>query len=285
MAKGSVPYGVRGVPNGSSSYSGTGDGMGSEYVESLASFKRHAVTATGGRVNLLNKSRQQVPPDGSSSLNPPRSPRFNDRYRQNIPGGNNTASTAVDHNSDWYDDSKDEERPESGGSSRSGYSRGSGRGSGRSGYSGTSWSSRKSRSPATELWAASHSSVILKLINSRLTTLIILLPTAINYLKKTHVTLINIITPIFIFPLILTHINQTFLKLCPLFMFKRTPGGMCTRVMTQSITHSFPFHPWKLSCEVIMGLKLMSGASSPSVQIYCSFCFDSRVMNGCMLYI
>lgn len=28
----------------------------------------------------INKSRQQVPPDGASSLNPPRSPRFSDRY-------------------------------------------------------------------------------------------------------------------------------------------------------------------------------------------------------------
>jgi hypothetical protein len=59
----------------------------SEYVDSLASYKRHAPNGgvmNGSNMGVINKSRQQVPPDGASSLNPPRSPRFNNRYRHHV---------------------------------------------------------------------------------------------------------------------------------------------------------------------------------------------------------
>lgn len=149
-----TPYGSRGIPNGhsSSTYS-TGDGVGSEYcVDSLASYKRNGAN---GRVPINNKNisvRQQVPNDGSSVLNPPRSPRFCDRYRHSSTPAANIIDPIVDRAaSDWFDKEDDEDPVESV-ASRSGFSRGSGRGSARSGYSGTSWSSRKSRtSPATEL--------------------------------------------------------------------------------------------------------------------------------------
>ena len=172
------PYGSRGLPNGhsSSTYS-TGDGAPSDYVESVASFKRrehgggipHAqVNGVTSRNGAMNKNRQQVPPDGASSLNPPRSPRFSDRYRQN---GNNVPVNAISSSSSsgqivatggivtrvignrqaegdaWFEGEKEQNEIDS----VSGYSRGSGR-SARSGYSGATWSSGKSRaSPATEL--------------------------------------------------------------------------------------------------------------------------------------
>lgn len=169
------PYGSRGLPNGhsSSTYS-TGDGAPSEYVESLASFKRSNGMNVGGVANgvsrngAMNKNRQQVPPDGASSLNPPRSPRFSDRYRANggggggggnngvtvtSPGGHMVANGIVNRvvnrttDGDWFEGAKEQNDTDS----VSGYSRGSGR-SGRSGYSGATWSSGKSRtSPATEL--------------------------------------------------------------------------------------------------------------------------------------
>ncbi|XP_054156169.1 protocadherin Fat 4-like isoform X2 [Oppia nitens] len=144
------PYGNRGVPVGnghsSSNYSTNGDGVG-DYVDSLASYKRTS-TRPGSRSAIMNKCRQQVPPDGASSLNPPRSPRFSDRYkhsRENLSavvggvGGGSSGGIGVvgissgitamaDSSHDWG----------------SGFSRGSGQ-SARSGYSGTSWSSRKSR--------------------------------------------------------------------------------------------------------------------------------------------
>ena len=164
-----TPYGSRGqvgIPNGhsSSTYS-TGDGVGSEYcVDSLASYKRNAVNGVGrGGGNNKNNivSRQQVPTDGTSILNPPRSPRFCDRYRHsNTTPAANIIDPSVDHvASDWFDKEDEEDGAESVASrSGGGFSRGegegggSGRGSVRSGYSGTSWSSRKSRtSPATEL--------------------------------------------------------------------------------------------------------------------------------------
>ncbi|CAG2110072.1 unnamed protein product, partial [Medioppia subpectinata] len=136
------PYGNRGVPVGnghtSSTYS-TGDCVG-DYGDSLASYKRNS-TRPGSRSNVMNKSRQQVPPDGASSLNPPRSPRFSDRYKQsreNLSGGVGAVTTIADSSHDWYDPK------DAVGSVGSGFSRGSGR-SARSGYSGTSWSSRKSR--------------------------------------------------------------------------------------------------------------------------------------------
>lgn len=157
------PYGSRGLPNGhsSSTYS-TGDGAASEYVESLASFKRtNGINVANGvsRNGAMNKNRQQVPPDGASSLNPPRSPRFSDRYR---PNGNNVNAAPNGHivsnglvnrvvnrptDGDWFEGGKEQNDTDS----VSGYSRGSGR-SARSGYSGGTWSSGKSRtSPATEL--------------------------------------------------------------------------------------------------------------------------------------
>ncbi|RWS16902.1 protocadherin Fat 4-like protein, partial [Dinothrombium tinctorium] len=75
------PYGSRGLPNGhsSSTYS-TGDGIGSEYMDSLGSYKRNG-TGPGSRNGIMNKPRQQMPPDGASSLIQPRSPRFSDRYK------------------------------------------------------------------------------------------------------------------------------------------------------------------------------------------------------------
>lgn len=77
----------------------------SEYVDSLASYKKNA-NRPGSR-NAIGKSRQQVPPEGASSLNPPRSPRFTtDRYqhqhhsREGLHGG---VVTTVDSSRDWYD--------------------------------------------------------------------------------------------------------------------------------------------------------------------------------------
>jgi len=156
-----------GLVNGHSSstgYSTGGDGVGSEYMESVASFKRSGHT-NNPRVNKT--SRQQIPPplDGiSSSLNPPRSPRFHDRYRQhdhltnhlpsvgvvtaNNVNSNGGAAGVTNASDQWFQHKEDNEEE-----SVSGYSRASGR-SNRSGFSGTnSWSSRpKSRtSPATEL--------------------------------------------------------------------------------------------------------------------------------------
>lgn len=153
------PYGSRVLANGhsSSTYS-TGDGATSEYVDSLSSFKRNAAQAGGGvggggRVGAMNnmRNRQQVPPDGASALNPPRSPRFSDRYRHSVASTNPAAIIPNDTASDWFDNKEQEVVQES--QSVSGYSgRGSAR-SARSGFSGSSWSSRpKSRtSPATEL--------------------------------------------------------------------------------------------------------------------------------------
>ena len=77
----------------------------SDYVDSLASYKRNS-TRPGSRSNVMSKCRQQVPPDGASSLNPPRSPRFSDRYkhsRENLSGVVGGVTTAVDSTHDWYD--------------------------------------------------------------------------------------------------------------------------------------------------------------------------------------
>jgi hypothetical protein len=75
-------------------------------VDSLASYKRNGARP-GSRSNVMSKSRQQVPPDGASSLNPPRSPRFSDRYkhsRESLHGGvGGVGTTAVDSTHDWYD--------------------------------------------------------------------------------------------------------------------------------------------------------------------------------------
>ena len=74
-------------------------------MDSLASYKRNS-TRPGSRSNVMSKSRQQVPPDGASSLNPPRSPRFSDRYknsRENLSGVVGGVTTAVDSTHDWYD--------------------------------------------------------------------------------------------------------------------------------------------------------------------------------------
>lgn len=147
-------YGSRVIPNGhsSSTYS-TGDGMGSEYMAgSVASFKRN-VPPNGGvaRLAAINgkNNRQQMPPDGSSSLNPPRSPRFNDRYRHDINNVVNIPAAIPDASSEWF--ASKEETAEGERESVSGYSRGSGRASNRSGFSGTSWSSRPKSRTATEL--------------------------------------------------------------------------------------------------------------------------------------
>ena len=149
---GANPYGSRVLPNGhsNSTYST------SEYVDSLSSFKRNAAIA-GGRPGAINniKNRQQVPTDGASCLNPPRSPRFSDRYRSPVVTSNPVAAVLPpDTAGDWFEN-KDEEEVAEESRSVSRYSRGSGRGSeNRSVYSGgSSWSSRpKSRtSPATEL--------------------------------------------------------------------------------------------------------------------------------------
>lgn len=147
-----TPYGSRGIPNGhsSSTYS-TGDGVGSECcVDSLTSYKRNGAN---GRMVVNNKNiiRQQIPSDGTLAINPPRSPRFCDRYRHSSTPAANIIDPIADRASDWFD-KEEEEDPVESVASRSGFSRGSGRNSARSGYSGTSWSSRKSRtSPATEL--------------------------------------------------------------------------------------------------------------------------------------
>ncbi len=73
-------------------------------MDSLASYKRNGARPGS---NVMSKSRQQVPPDGASSLNPPRSPRFSDRYkhsRENLHGGvGGVGTTTVDSTHDWYD--------------------------------------------------------------------------------------------------------------------------------------------------------------------------------------
>ncbi|XP_074599101.1 protocadherin Fat 4-like [Brevipalpus obovatus] len=159
----SNPYGTRGLPNGlsTSTYS-TGDGVASDYVDSLRSYKPNS-GGPGSRLGI-GKNRQQIPPDGASNLNPPRSPRFSDRYGSRgrsalahstmppppsiaalDPSGHLTHNHSHHHN--WMENKDNAE------SIGSGYSRASGR-SARSGYSGTSWSSHKSQnsgSPATEL--------------------------------------------------------------------------------------------------------------------------------------
>ena len=152
------PYASRVNGHSSSTYS-TGDGATSEYVDSLSSFKRNAAAAaaaavTGSRIGAMNniRNRQQVPPDGASSLNPPRSPRFSDRYRNSVASANNPVAIAPNDASDWFENKEEGEVVEES-RSVSGYSaRGSAR-SARSGFSASSWSSRpKSRtSPATEL--------------------------------------------------------------------------------------------------------------------------------------
>lgn len=74
-------------------------------MDSLASYKRNG-TRPGSRSNVMSKSRQQVPPDGASSLNPPRSPRFSDRYKNSREGshvGVGGVTTTVDSTHDWYD--------------------------------------------------------------------------------------------------------------------------------------------------------------------------------------
>lgn len=149
-------YASRVLANGhsSSTYS-TGDAATSEYVDSLSSFKRNAAaqaaaSARVGAMNNMRNNRQQVPPDGASALNPPRSPRFSDRYhRQSVASANPAA--IIPHDADWFENKEQEEVVEES-QSVSGYSRASGR-SARSGFSGSTWSSRpKSRtSPATEL--------------------------------------------------------------------------------------------------------------------------------------
>lgn len=77
-------------------------------MDSLVSFKRSGVAGPPGRGAVLNKSRQQVPPDGASSLNPPRSPRFSDRYRHHPAGPNAVSSAAMGEVADgWYDGKED----------------------------------------------------------------------------------------------------------------------------------------------------------------------------------
>lgn len=150
------PYASRVNGHSSSTYS-TGDGATSEYVDSLSSFKRNAAAAAtpGSRVGAMNvRNRQQVPPDGTSSLNPPRSPRFSDRYRNPVASPNNPVAIVANDAGDWFQNKEEGEAVEES-RSVSGYSaRGSAR-SARSGFSASScsWSSRpKSRtSPATEL--------------------------------------------------------------------------------------------------------------------------------------
>ena len=70
-----------------------------EYVDSLASYKRGRPES---RLCGVGKSRQQVPPDGASSLNPPRSPRFSDRYKHAREGPHGGIPN-TDPTSDWYD--------------------------------------------------------------------------------------------------------------------------------------------------------------------------------------
>lgn len=148
------PYASRVNGHSSSTYS-TGDGATSEYVDSLSSFKRNAAAgAAASRPGAMNhiRNRQQVPPDGASSLNPPRSPRFSDRYRNSVASNNNPVAIVPNDGGDWFENKEEGEVAEES-HSVSGYSgRGSAR-SVRSGFSASSWSSRpKSRtSPATEL--------------------------------------------------------------------------------------------------------------------------------------
>jgi hypothetical protein len=148
------PYASRVNGHSSSTYS-TGDGATSEYVDSLSSFKRNAAAISGSRLGAMNnlRNRQQIPADGASSLNPPRSPRFSDRYRNPAASANNPVAIVPNDASDWFDSKEEEGEVVEESRSVSGYSgRGSAR-SARSGFSASSWSSRpKSRnSPATEL--------------------------------------------------------------------------------------------------------------------------------------
>nr|XP_046916120.1 protocadherin Fat 4-like isoform X2 [Dermatophagoides farinae] len=116
-------YGSRGIPVGNiSNYSCEGFGNG-DYMESMNSFKRNGSILDGrsAHTEISAKSRQVSPPDGASALNPPRSPPYSERYAKT-----NLTMAVHDSNNDW-----------------SGYSRGSGRS--RNSFSGTSWSSRKSK--------------------------------------------------------------------------------------------------------------------------------------------
>lgn len=65
-----------------------------DYMESIASYKRNGSILDGrsAHTEISSKSRQVPPPDGASSLNPPRSPPFSDRF-----------SKSNAHMNDWYD--------------------------------------------------------------------------------------------------------------------------------------------------------------------------------------
>nr|XP_027203228.1 protocadherin Fat 4-like [Dermatophagoides pteronyssinus] len=126
-------YGSRGIPVGNiSNYSCEGFGNG-DYMESMNSFKRNGSILDGrsAHTEISAKSRQISPPDGASALmNPPHSPPYSERYSSAaaavVAAAAAANAKAHDPNNDW-----------------SGYSRGSGRS--RNSFSGTSWSSRKSK--------------------------------------------------------------------------------------------------------------------------------------------
>ena len=61
----------------------------SDYFNNLAAFKRSS--------ELLSKNRP-VPPDGASSLNQSRSPRFSDRYKHRFNG----SVTGNQSTTEWY---------------------------------------------------------------------------------------------------------------------------------------------------------------------------------------
>lgn len=69
--------------------------ISSEYFNNLAQFKRNDLMA-----------KRQVPPDGSSSVNQSRSPRFSDRYKHRFGGSVHQVSQAP-VNGEWFDHQKE----------------------------------------------------------------------------------------------------------------------------------------------------------------------------------
>ncbi|RWS30695.1 hypothetical protein B4U80_08851, partial [Leptotrombidium deliense] len=70
-------------------------------MDSLGSYKRNGNTVSGSRNAIMNKQRQQVPPDGASSLIQPRSPRFSDRYKHRAMAAQHVST--ADAGNDWFD--------------------------------------------------------------------------------------------------------------------------------------------------------------------------------------
>lgn len=66
----------------------------SEYFNNLAQYKRNELIAKG----------RQIPPDGASSLNQSRSPRFSDRYKHRFGGSGQIVNP---QQGEWFDQPKE----------------------------------------------------------------------------------------------------------------------------------------------------------------------------------